>query len=101
MGPLILAGIARLPGGDVRTAFLAANLLFPIGIALSLMFLSWELRPSMSFAVAATSLIMFFNWQDVLNFIAFLRGARQNSAMFLRTPYPQVSVVLFAFFYFR
>lgn len=98
MGPLILAGIARLPGSDVRTAFLAADLLFPIGIALSLMFLSWELRPSMSFAVAATSLIMFFNWQDVLNFIAFLRGARQNSAIFLRTPYPQLSMILFALF---
>ena len=98
MGPLILAGIARLPDSDVRTAFLAADLLFPIGIALSLMFLSWELRPSMSFAVAATSLIMFFNWQDVLNFIAFLRGARQNSATFLRTPYPQLSMILFALF---
>ncbi len=98
MGPLILAGIARLPGSDVRTAFLAADLLFPIGIALSLMFLSWELRPSLSFAVAATSLIMFFNRQDVLNFMAFLRGARQNSAMFLRTPYPQLSMILLALF---
>jgi hypothetical protein len=98
MGPLILAGIARLPGSDVRTAFLAADLLFPTGVALSLMFLSWELRPSTSFAVAATSLIMFFNWQDVLNFIALLRGARQNSATFLRTPYPQLSMILFALF---
>jgi hypothetical protein len=41
---------------------------------------------------------MFFNWQDLLNFIAFLRGARQNSAIFLRTPYPQLSMILFALF---
>lgn len=98
MGPLILAGMARLPGSSLRIAFLAADLLFPIGIALSLLYFAWVLRPSVSFAVAATALIMFFNWQDSLNFLAFLRGARQNSATFLRTPYPQLSMIVFTLF---
>ena len=98
LGPLILAAMARLPGSDVRSAFLAADLVFPCGAAFALMLLGWEMQPSSSFAVAATSLIMFFNWQDARNLIAFLRGSPQNSAMFLRTPYPQLSMILFATF---
>ena len=98
LGPAILAAIAQLPGGSVRTAFLLADLIFPVGTALSLLVLCWEIRPSIPFGIAATSLVMFFNWQDSLNFIAFLRGARQNESIFLRTPYPQFSTIVFCIF---
>lgn len=98
LGPVILAGMARLPGSDVRSAFLAADLIFPLGAALALLLLCWEMRPSVWFGVAATSLVLFFNWQDLLNFIAFLRGARQNESIFLRTPYPQFSMIVFCLF---
>jgi len=98
LGPMILAGIALLPASDVRTSFLIADLIFPIGLALALVLLCWEMSRSVSFAVAATSVVMFFNWQDLLNLIAFFRGAPQNGAIFLRTPYPQFSAILFCLF---
>ncbi len=98
LGPAILAAMARVAGSDVRTAFLLADLVFPMGAAIALLVLCWKIRPSIPFGIAATSLVLFFNWQDSLNFIAFLRGARQNESIFLRTPYPQFSMIVFCIF---
>lgn len=98
LGPAVLAGMAKLPGSDVQKAFLIADFIFPFGLALSLLSLSWEIRPSISFAVTATCLVTAFNWQDVLNLLYFIRGARQSEATFLRTPYPQFSGILLCLF---
>lgn len=99
LGPALLALFAAPFGGDVQTAFLIADLVFPLLLAFFLLVLAWQFYPNLKFAVLATSLILWFDWQDLLALVSFLRGAPQNAAIWLRTPYPQFSALLLVLFF--
>ena len=100
LGQCLLSRMAMLLG-SVPSAFLLADFLFVFLLTMSLLFFCWELKQSVVFAIAATSAILFFNWQDVLNLYFFLfRGALQNSSFVIRTPYPQLALVVFLGFLF-
>jgi len=98
LGPILLALIAHTLSGNVPLAFMLADFIFPLILALCLFFLSWQFRPTVLFSVFATSVIVWFNWQDILGFTYFLQGNMRYSPLWMRTPYPQVSGILFALF---
>lgn len=91
LGPILLAAVAWVFSADVPMAFLLADLILPWLAAFLLLVLAWEIYPRLGFAVLATSLVMWFNWTDVLGLAQFLQGAPQDAALWLRTPYPQLS----------
>lgn len=94
-GPVVIALLA-LVLGDVRQAFMLADMIFPALIAFLVVWLCWYLRHSIAFAITALSLFMWFNWSDINNLLHGGRGIGEIT--FLRTPFPQVSTVFFVLF---
>ncbi|MCH8854038.1 MAG: hypothetical protein IID41_15520 [Planctomycetes bacterium] len=79
-------------------AFLIADFLLPTLLAIAILGLAWVLTGSTSMSVLATSAFIWFNWQDVLNLVHILSGDTPGGELFLRTPYPQFSELLFVLF---
>jgi hypothetical protein len=91
-GEYLIAALAIALNHSVPNAFVAADFVFPLIAAACFLVVSFTLRPTLSFASAATAFVLFFNWRDIRNQLEFLRGAHHNSSMFLRTPYPQLAI---------
>lgn len=95
LGPVLLAGLSFLSGG-VPQAFAWADFLFPFTAALALLGLAWEIRPSVPFALSATVLICTFSWTDLRKLEQVFNGSTDLTSNLARTPYPQLSLTLFA-----
>jgi hypothetical protein len=99
LGPMTLALMAAAFGGSVPDAFILSDLVFPLGIALAILFLCTEfLGFTLSFSFVATAAVMWFNLGDAIRLHDVLFGNSPNGATFLRTPYPQLSFLLFTLF---
>ncbi|GEM_PF-3113138 len=100
LGPAILALMATALGGAVSNAFLAADFVFPFCIALGLIILCRNFfKFTFNFSIMATASVMWLNWNDLLHLRDIIySGELPDGAMFLRTPYPQLSFLTFVFF---
>jgi hypothetical protein len=95
LGPC-LTGVLAYVVGDVRLAYIVADMLFPAILAVLLILFCLKLRSNLEFALFATALFVWFNWSDVLNLWNMIRHGQINTeVIFLRTPLPQVSEILF------
>jgi hypothetical protein len=97
LGPFLLAAMAGLCGGVPR-AFALADFIFPFTAAFVLFWLAWTIRPSLPFALSTGVLICIFDWADLRRFAEGFSGTRDLSSSLLRTPYPQLSLGIFAAF---
>jgi hypothetical protein len=98
LGPGVLALLAAAFGASVPAAFIAADFLFPALAAFCLLLLSRHFFSSLAGGVAAASLVLWFNWLDLVSLRDLVWGAPQFGSIFLRTPYPQLSTPIFVLF---
>jgi hypothetical protein len=94
LGPCLMGALAYAVG-DVRRAYIVADMLFPAVLAVLLILFCLKLHSSLKFALFATALFVWFNWSDVLGLWRMvLYGQIDSEVTFLRTPLPQVSGIL-------
>lgn len=97
-GVFPLALLAKLVG-DVSRAFALADFIFPLLVALCAVGFCLQLRPSLSFALLASTCFIWFNWSDSVTWWGVLRDTGLDDGMvFSRTPYPQLAMVTFLLF---
>src|SRR5581483_8083832 len=92
-------GLGTQITGDVRGTFMLADFIFPALLTCVLVAFVYTLTRRLDVAVLGALLFIWFNWSDVVNLVVMLLGGRvTGEVLLLRTPYPQLALILFTLF---